>query len=316
MRDIYHQPDAPDPVLDDETVLSLVRRHVPDAKGVLGVDESGGEARTYAVDDAVILKTQRPHRLRPRTSLEKETVFLRYLASCYPDQPLPIPRAYGYDKAATEHGMVEYVCMSRVPGIAVQRAGLVGPARAAALRALGSVLARVHAVPQAPLVQSGLLPGDRSAGDLAARVEAALAAAVEVLGAASDPWSGRHGPAEVAAAARRGLPSVGPLTLVALHSNPGATHTFVDPERTELTGLIDFGDAYLSHPAFDLVRWPDEADRAALLDGYRAAGMVAVDETFLATWRVASVLADLQAARNPVQAARAAAQLDHLKELL
>lgn len=68
----YSQPDAPDPVLDEELVLSLVRRHVPDARVVTGIDESGGEARTYAVDEAIILKVQRPQQLRPLTSVEKE----------------------------------------------------------------------------------------------------------------------------------------------------------------------------------------------------------------------------------------------------
>ena len=43
-KDVYIQPDAPDPVLSEELVLALVRRHVPDAQTVTGVDESGGEA--------------------------------------------------------------------------------------------------------------------------------------------------------------------------------------------------------------------------------------------------------------------------------
>jgi hygromycin-B 7''-O-kinase len=64
-RDTYSQPNAPDPVLDHELVLALVRRHAPGAKAVTAVDETGGEARAYAVDADLILKTQRPHRLRP-----------------------------------------------------------------------------------------------------------------------------------------------------------------------------------------------------------------------------------------------------------
>jgi hypothetical protein len=64
--DIYPQPSAPDPVLEAKYVLTLVRRHVP-AVAVREVDESGGEARAYLVDDDKVLKVQRPHRLRPRT---------------------------------------------------------------------------------------------------------------------------------------------------------------------------------------------------------------------------------------------------------
>jgi hygromycin-B 7''-O-kinase len=74
-KEVYLQPDAPDPVLSQEFVLSLVRRHLPEAQAVTGVDESGGEARTYAIDDTVILKVQRPQQLRPSTSLAKEVFF-------------------------------------------------------------------------------------------------------------------------------------------------------------------------------------------------------------------------------------------------
>src|SRR5438045_3612581 len=71
------QPDPRDPVLSDSVVLDFARRHVPAVRAVTGVDESGGEARTYVIDDNIILKTQRPHRVRPRTSLEKEVFHLR-----------------------------------------------------------------------------------------------------------------------------------------------------------------------------------------------------------------------------------------------
>lgn len=38
------QPHSLDPVLSNEMVVLLVRRHVPDAKAITGVDESCGEA--------------------------------------------------------------------------------------------------------------------------------------------------------------------------------------------------------------------------------------------------------------------------------
>ena len=95
-RDVYLQPDAPDPVLDPDAALALARRHVPAARAVTGVDESGGEARAYAGDagaEALILKVQRPQQLRPRTSLEKEAFFLRQLEALAPD--LAVPRVRG-----------------------------------------------------------------------------------------------------------------------------------------------------------------------------------------------------------------------------
>src|SRR6185369_9281039 len=78
--DVYPQPEAGDPVLADYVVLDLARRHVHDAVRVTTVDESGGEARVYIIDDAVVVKTQRPNRLRPRTSLAKEAYLLDHLA--------------------------------------------------------------------------------------------------------------------------------------------------------------------------------------------------------------------------------------------
>src|SRR5262249_54661814 len=117
--DVYLQPEAADPVLNDAVVLQLARRHVPDARAVTAVDESGGEARVYMVDDAVVVKTQRPHRLRPRTSLAKEAYLLDRLAAQLCGR---IPRLLGYDRMETELGLVEYVCMTRVPGQAVREA--------------------------------------------------------------------------------------------------------------------------------------------------------------------------------------------------
>src|SRR6266542_151977 len=131
--DVHADSGTLDPVLDDATVLGVARRHVPDARAVLAVDESGGEARTYALESDrgdLILKTQRPHRVRPRTSLEKETAFLRHLADSShqhgPDaeQPLPVPRVLGYRC----DGALEYILMTRLPGVAAGRAPLSGPA--------------------------------------------------------------------------------------------------------------------------------------------------------------------------------------------
>jgi len=75
---------------------------------------------------------------------------------------------------------------------------------------------------------------------------------------------------------------------VALHSNPYREHVFVYPDDGHFAGLIDFGDAYVSHPAFDLRRWQRSAERAALMDGYTAAGPLA--DGFLAAWRAVLIL--------------------------
>ena len=82
------------------------------------------------------------------------------------------------------------------------------------------------------------------------------------------------------------------MELVALHSNPGPEHTFVDPETQEFRGLIDFGDAYIGHPAADL-RWPRREDRLALLQGY---GEPQGDGgECMALWRSVRIISDMAA---------------------
>ena len=181
-KDVYLPPDAPDPVLTDAVVLGLVRRHVPNAYAVTGVDESGGEARIYLVDDGLILKTQRPHRLRPRTSLAKEAAFLRHLAAFL---AIPVPRMVGYGQTVG----VEYLRMTRMPGDAVIRQTIAGPARARVLHALGQVLHQIHMVPQEPLLESGLFPGDRSADGLRGRLSEAFDEVLTLLPRADNAWS-------------------------------------------------------------------------------------------------------------------------------
>jgi Ser/Thr protein kinase RdoA (MazF antagonist) len=302
-KDFYLQPDAPDPVLSDTTVLAIARRHVPAARAVTGIDESGGEARTYAVDDATILKVQRPHRLRSRTSLQKEATFLRHLAA-FP--ALPVPRVLGYGQAEGS----AYLCLTRMAGEPLIRQTIAGPARAGVLHALGQVLRQIHAVPQQPLIASGLFPADRSADDLRSRLAEAFDEALALLQRAGDAWAFERAPGAVAEAALAGLPDT--TAFVALHSNPGPEHTFADPQAQSYTGTIDFGDAYISHPALDLRRWKAPADREALLTGYLVAGPL--DEAFMGVWRVTEVWADMHAiATAPEQ--REAAHI-HLQRML
>ena len=108
--DMYSQPNAADPVLEERTVLDIVRRHGVRCSAVTSIDETGGEARAYVLDDNLVLKVQRPHRLRPRTSLEKEAFFLHQLAA-YPD--IVVPHVLGYDR----HDNIEYIVMTRMQGV-------------------------------------------------------------------------------------------------------------------------------------------------------------------------------------------------------
>jgi aminoglycoside phosphotransferase len=298
----YSQPDAPDPVLDPAVVLGLVRRHRPQAAEVTAVDETGGEARAYAIDDDIILKTQRPHRLRPRTSLEKEVFFLQQLAQ---EPGVVVPRVYGYG----HEGGVEYICMSRIPGVAVRYASLDLAQRHDALHALGQMLHRIHAIDQQAFVDSPLMPGDRSREDLVARVRTQIELADAALRRDSVRWPLDRPFDTVADQLLSAIPAE--VELRALHSNPGPPHAFVDPASGAFTGLIDFGDAYLSHSAFDLRTWPSLDDRRALLEGYQQEDTA--PPGWLHVWSVVMALTELATiATNPDRRPEAAGALSTL----
>jgi len=301
--DVYLQPEAADPVLSSATVLAIAQAHTGRSSRLLEVDESGGEARAYLLDGGVVVKTQRPHRLRPRTSLRKEAHLLRHLAARLGDR---IPEVLGYGRLEANEGEVEYLVMSRMPGDAFIRQHTQQDVRSTLLREVGAVLARLHSARTGPLLaESDLVPVDAGGAALARRLELGFADLVEVI--AEDPacWSPVRSPEEVAAAAVALVPTE--FTPVVLHSNPGPMHVFCTPEGA-FTGLIDFGDSYASHPAMDLRTWPDPADRLALREGYL--GGASPSAGFEAAWTAAMIYTDMAViASRPVLAAAAAADL-------
>jgi aminoglycoside phosphotransferase (APT) family kinase protein len=248
------------------------------------------------VDDSVVVKTQRPHRVRPRTSLAKEARLLTDLA-----EPLAghIPTLFGYDRTDTAQGNVEFLVMSRIPGHAARHASVMGPARTQLLHTLGRLLRRLHAQPTEPLANTGLFPTDVDAGALRHRLELALADLVDEITSNPDCWQLALSPEDIFVRAIDALPVqvAAPMTL---HSNPGPTHAFVDADGA-LTGLIDFGDSYLSHPALDLRTWPAVSDRLALREGYLDGDAPPGD--FEAVWTVAMIYADMKAITGPTELA-------------
>jgi hygromycin-B 7''-O-kinase len=282
-RDTYGKPNAADPVLDERTVLDIMRRHVVSCSAVTSIHETGGEARVYVLDDNLVLKVQRPHRLRPRTSLEKEAFFLNQL-SAYPD--IVVPHVLGYGR----HGNIEYIVMTQMRGVPVLTVELTGVQRMNVLHQLGRTLRRIHSIPQAPFYGSALFPGSRTRDEFVEHVRATLAHAVQVIGETPNLWWLGVSPVDLASRVLAALPAS--VDLVALHSNPRPAHTFVQPDTLDFVGLIDFGDAYICRPALDW-RWPTHADRVALLQGY-CAETPATDE-FMAAWRSALVLSDMSA---------------------
>lgn len=299
--DTYSQPDAPDPVLSDDRVLELARRHVASVGKVTAIDESGGEARVYMCDEDLVFKTQRPQQLRPRTSLEKEAFILEQLAA---EVALPVPSVLGYGREED----VEYLLMTRIPGVALESTSLTGPARAPVLEELGATLRRVHDVDQTVMVASGLIPGDKRADDISNR----LSAMFEYLtGALADEsrWEAEIDLRAVADECLADLPTG--TTPVTLHSNPGPEHCLVDASSGRFTGLIDFGDAYRSHPALDVRSWASPDDSRQMLAGYRALGPL--PDRFQHVWRAGIIVTELRLAargrRQPVDVAYTIRQL-------
>jgi Ser/Thr protein kinase RdoA (MazF antagonist) len=298
--DIYLQPDAKDPVLSPDTVLGIAAAHIGRASTLAAVDESGGEARVYLLDGDVVVKTQRPHRLRPRTSLAKEARLLRHLAG-----PLAgrVPEMLGYGRVAAPEGEVEYLVISRMPGRATRHVQVAGAGRTALLRQAGRLLARLHTAPLGPLLaENGLFPVDRDGAALRSRLETRLADVLDLIAGRPGSWPLPVPPEHVAAQALDMLPAQ--FTPVALHSNPGPTHVFCDAAGA-LTGVIDFGDSFLSHPALDLRAWPDPADRIALRAGYLDGA--APDAEFDAVWTATMIWADMAALAGRPDLADAAA---------
>jgi aminoglycoside phosphotransferase (APT) family kinase protein len=279
--DTYLQPDAPDPVLAEQAIVAAARRHAPGVGGLLRVDESGGEARAYFLEGGIVIKTQRPHRLRPRTSLRKEALFLSELER---QGDFPVPRALG-------HGEVEgteYLCLTEINGVALEHASLPPLQRAEVLGNLGRTLRAIHDIEQSVLADSELVPGDRTSADLKTRFAGTferLATALE----ADRRFAGTLDVRELAAQRLALTPDNTPP--VALHSNPGPEHTFVDPTSGGFVGLIDFGDAYRSHPALDLRPWAEAEDSQALLAGYASANPLPAG--FEDVWRTGRVIVEL-----------------------
>jgi hypothetical protein len=158
----------------------------------------------------------------------------------------------------------------------------------------------VHGVDTTELLDAELFPTDATDAELCRRIDFWFADLADL----ATPWPLPIPLTTVAERALAALPDTLPPP-VALHSNPGRTHTFTDPATGRLTGLIDFGDAYLSHPAMDLRSWPDPADRQLLHDAY--CDGQARDPVFDQIWTVAMVYADAAAIANRTPYADAAA---------
>jgi hygromycin-B 7''-O-kinase len=191
-------------------------------------------------------------------------------------------------------------------GEALLRRPSRGANRMVVIRQVGELLARLHAVPIASFLDGrDAVPLDRDGADLSGRLASRFGDVAEVLEEHPRRWTFPVPFEAVVATALARLPST--FAPVLVHSNPGPAHVFHDGVGT-FTGLIDFGDSYLSHPAMDLRSWPDPADRIALRDAYL--GGRPPSNGFDAVWTATMMAADASAlVTRPELATAAAADL-------
>jgi aminoglycoside phosphotransferase (APT) family kinase protein len=234
--------------------------------------------------------------VRPRTSLAKEAYLLDALAETV--HPY-LPRLLGYGRTDTAHGEVEYLCLSRVPGVPAGRTPLAGEARTRLMTELAVLLRRLHST----TIDDDRVPRDPDWAALRRRLEFDFADVADGMPRHPPAWPLPLTMRELRRRALAALPCTGPWRPVLLHANPGPPHVFVEDQR--LSGLIDFGDAYVGHPALDLHRWPDPADRGELRDHYR--GGLPAGDCFDRVWTVAMILADVKEVSRGSALARAAA---------
>lgn len=252
---IYFQRNAPDPILDYSMVLEIVRQFVPKAKMVNSIDESGGEARTYVIDNSLILKVQRPQQLRSSTSLEKEVFFLNQIAK---HTDASVPRVLGYGKKDS----IEYILMTKMEGIPVENTKLSKEEKNDLLFELGTELRKIHDMDLRPFLESGLFPHDDSK-DLSERLQRRYQYAIQKKEGLSQEKT-----VIALTALNNDLQNIKNTDeYVVLHANPYIPHVFVNERTHKYTGIIDFGDAYIGHPIFDMWYWKSKS-RNVLLAGY------------------------------------------------
>jgi len=266
MMDSEHQRTLADPILEDDHVLRLVRSFAPEAGAVIRIDEQGGSARTYHIDCGVTLKVLRPNRVKTATYIEREVFLLKQLEK---RDVADIPRSLGHGKC----GSIEYNCMTTIPGSAVRFSQLTSKEREDMLYKLGVTLYQIHNVDLQPFYDSGLSYDTYTTDEhIQSQVRHYFDIAIKKNMAKLDPKEIDQAKSQM----QKYVEKIRNIQPKMRHADPSDEHTFV--KNGIYSGVIDFGDAYISHPAFDLRRWPHQ-DRPALMKGYLSAG--AVEDSFL-----------------------------------
>ena len=149
---------------------------------------------------------------------------------------------------------------------------------------LGKTLFLIHSVDIAPFYASGLITDiDKNTGDVKERLKTHFDRGLQSL---SEKLTQSETDNANSSAAEE-LNKIKEACIVPCHANPSAQHTFVKSDN-RFSGIIDFGDAYISHPVFDIRRWSLN-DRKSIVNGYMSSGKT--DKNF-------SIVCDVSCARQ------------------
>lgn len=238
---------------DTDAVAEVVAAHLPGYRvgSVVPLGE-GLDNVAYEVNGELIVRFGRaPDPVR----VDREARLLAMVATI---TTLPVPAPVF---TAPDEGCLAY---PKLPGVSLLDlpAGLRADHGVPVAAELGGFLAALHAVPVARV--AGLVDADDPP------LEEWRQAAVASYAAAADAVPPAHRvPVE---AFLDGPPPAGAHATVFSHNDLGIEHVLVDPDRWTVTGVIDWSDAAIVDPAFDLGLLYRDLGPAALraaLDRYR-----------------------------------------------
>ena len=210
-----------------DLILELAQRHLPDAKLVTRVFQDGFRHVAYEIDGTSVLKVARAGTLPEE--LRVESALLQALDGA----KLPIPRLIAFDD-----GPPPFMLSTRVPG--TQLSHLPQPWQTGLVKSVARGLATIHQTPLSPSIRAIV-----DEMDVARRWEGGIEE-LQTEGFLSD---------EQAYVLNRMLddnwPRFSATPLVLTHSDFWPHHCIVSASA-ELSGFIDFADATLAAPAWDL----------------------------------------------------------------
>jgi aminoglycoside 2''-phosphotransferase len=181
-----------------------------------------------------------PKHAAARAALDREACLLPYLAGRVP-VPVPVPRV-----ATSDTGRHAVAVHDALPGEELWKErwqGLAEPDRRRLAARTGAFLRMLHDLDPDPVRPCGL--AETTPRDLGIRIGQQLA---------SREWPVLPGLQPSLARCLAELQAGGEGTKRAvLHGDFGPGHTLFDPVTLELTGIIDWGDAFIGEPARDFI---------------------------------------------------------------